>query len=43
MFSIAVSVGMRLYVWKMKTDLVPPRLRELLLVQRRQVDVAENT
>ena len=41
MFSIAVSVGTRLNAWKMKPTRVAAQLGELLVVERGEVDVAD--
>ena len=41
MFSIAVSVGMRLKDWKMKPDLVAAHLGERLVVERGEVGAGD--
>ena len=41
MFSSAVSVGTRLYAWKMKPDRGAAQLGELLVVQRGEVGLAD--
>ena len=41
MFSSAVSVGMRLYAWKMKPTRVAPQRRQRVVLELRTVRVAD--